>query len=312
VVLVSVVRNGAVHVDDFLEHHFRLGVRHAVLLMNRSSDDTAARAARHGRVTVLRCDVRPFIHKYEFALRRYLIRRFARGRWCLVADIDERFDYPYSDRLPLPSLVSYLTAKRYTAVVAQLLDLFPERPLTRADASRPFVPSEHGFYDLSDVQWLDYGDARFDRERFNRFDARRNRVTNPAIRFCVGGIRKRAFGTDNWLTKHPLVFADRRLHITDSAHWVHNVRCADFSAVLRHYKFAGDAHGTARGYAESHRFPFRQEYVSLADALERGPVALKAPTARPWRGAAALVDEGFLAASDQFRRWAAQAAGAAC
>ena len=39
-VALCVVRNGALHVRSFLDHHLSLGVKHVVLLDNGSTDDT--------------------------------------------------------------------------------------------------------------------------------------------------------------------------------------------------------------------------------------------------------------------------------
>jgi hypothetical protein len=36
-------------------------------------------------------------NKYENTMKRYLAERFSPGRWNLCADIDELFDYPFSE-----------------------------------------------------------------------------------------------------------------------------------------------------------------------------------------------------------------------
>ncbi len=60
-------------------------------------------------------------------MKQYLIARFGKsGRWCLYVDIDELFDYPYSEVVSLDSFLRYLTSKSYTAVMAHMLDMFPE------------------------------------------------------------------------------------------------------------------------------------------------------------------------------------------
>src|SRR5215813_3560503 len=93
--VLCVVRNGALHVKSFLEHHLALGAAHVVLLDNGSTDATIDLARTYDRVTILHtaCPYRT----YETILKRYLVDRFSKDRWNLFADIDERFDYPYSD-----------------------------------------------------------------------------------------------------------------------------------------------------------------------------------------------------------------------
>jgi len=53
-IVVSLVRAGEHHVEDFLTHHFKLGARHIVLLDNGSSDRTTEIAQEFDRVTVLK------------------------------------------------------------------------------------------------------------------------------------------------------------------------------------------------------------------------------------------------------------------
>ena len=90
--LISVVRNGALYVDSFMEHYRTLGVANYVFLDNGSTDDTVGMLCAYPSVTVLRTDA-PY-SKYENTMKRYLAERFSRGRWNLCADIDELFDYP--------------------------------------------------------------------------------------------------------------------------------------------------------------------------------------------------------------------------
>ena len=47
--------------------------------------------------------------------------------WVLCVDIDELFDYPFRREIPTVDLLRYLNRCGFTAVVAQLLDLFPKR-----------------------------------------------------------------------------------------------------------------------------------------------------------------------------------------
>ncbi len=77
---------------------------------------------------------------HKLAFKRYLIsKRFGKGRWILCLDIDEMFDYPYSDVVGLGSLLEYLDRGSYTALVAYMLDRFPEKPLLSVaeDGDRP-------------------------------------------------------------------------------------------------------------------------------------------------------------------------------
>src|SRR5215216_7711170 len=119
-VVVCLVRDGRPYVKSYVEHYRSLGVKHLFFLDNNSTDGTVEALKNYDNVTVLQ-SMLPFT-EYDVLLKQYLIGRFGKkDRWCLYADIDELFDYPYSDVVGLDSFLGYLTEKSYTAVAAQIL-----------------------------------------------------------------------------------------------------------------------------------------------------------------------------------------------
>src|SRR5215210_9515729 len=144
-VVVCLVWNGRPYVKSFVEHYLSLGVKHLFFLDNGSTDGTVEALKGYKNVTVLQTGL-PYRNPKggrggtEALFKQYLVERFGKkGRWCLCADIDELFDYPYSDVVGLGSLLGYLNANSYTAVAAQMLDMFPEEPLS-GRASNPDEP----------------------------------------------------------------------------------------------------------------------------------------------------------------------------
>ena len=106
-VVVCLMRDGRPYLKSFIEHYFSLGVKHIFFLDNGSTDGTIPVARSYENVTVLQTDL-PF-KDHKFFLKRYVITRFGKGRWVLYVDIDELFDYPYSDVVGLGSFLRYLT-----------------------------------------------------------------------------------------------------------------------------------------------------------------------------------------------------------
>ena len=131
--VACVVRNGESYVHAFMGHYSKLGVKHFVFLDNGSTDATVERLRIYHNVTVLQTSAE--YRYYENTMKRYLLQRFARGRWCLCADIDELFDYPSSKTVSLALLLRYLSAHNYNAVVTQMLDMIPDAPLQKAGAA---------------------------------------------------------------------------------------------------------------------------------------------------------------------------------
>ena len=73
--LVCVVRNGALYVESFMNHYRELGVAHCVFLDNGSTDATVEMLCAYPGVTVLQTAV-PY-GKYENTMKRYLAERFS-------------------------------------------------------------------------------------------------------------------------------------------------------------------------------------------------------------------------------------------
>src|SRR5215212_2794204 len=96
-VVLVLLRNGRPYIKPFVEHYFSLGVKHIVFLDNGSTDGTieALKAYDDQKITVLRSKLS--FKKYNITMKQYLVERFGQGRWTLSVDIDELFEYPYSN-----------------------------------------------------------------------------------------------------------------------------------------------------------------------------------------------------------------------
>ena len=304
-VVLCLVRDGEPWVRSFIEHYFSLGAKHIVFLDNDSTDGIVSTASEYDNVTVLRsklafgAGVEGIVG--ERLMRRYLIERFGSNRWSLCVDIDELFDYPYSDVIGLDSLLRYLDSKSYTAVTAQMLDMFPEK-LSVNSRQEPIkgLRDEYRFYDLS----------RIDRSRMRKDkDASRNNIIESdevAVR-VRGGIRDNVFGFKPLLTKYPLLFSDGTLeHI--SVHAVRNARVADLTCVLFHYKFYAFALEDYWYRAIEHkrgRGPFmNRRYEQYVEVLEKNTeLQLKLESSREIASVNDLLENGFLVASEGYIGW---------
>jgi hypothetical protein len=289
-IVLCVVRNGALHVKSFIEHHQALGVKHIVLLDNGSTDQTVELARTFERVTILQ--TRQPYRKYETVMKRYLVRRFSKGRWNLLADIDELFDYPFSEVLDVGALLTYLNANSYTAVLAQMLDLFSDVPLDDLkSAPSDSLKERYPFFDISNVEKRAY---------------RHGTPANAAIKTHFGGVRKSIFGTENGLTKAALILLSRDLVPFVVFHHHANAAIADFTCVLLHYPFVSGFAEKVREAVRTDRYRVSaaEEYRQYWARLKESPgLSLKQPTARRFEGVNKLLDDGFLVVSTEYRRF---------
>ena len=294
-VVVCLVRNGETHIESFIEHHLGLGAKHLVFIDNGSTDATIEIARRYDRVTVLQTPL-PF-RAYKNWMRLYLMKRFGNHRWVLSLDVDERFDFPFSDILDLRSFLSYLNKHHYNAVVAQMLDMFADEPMSGGDADRAGSLLERfPFYDMSDIRKESY-----DAHEICSY----NTASNADISVYFGGIRRTVFGADCTLTKHPLVFLDGSVKPVP-AHFARNARVADISCVLYHFKCMPTLKKDAalaireKGYSRD-----SYEYRQYHDVLEDDPhLRIRQPSSQTLQSVNELVDAGFLVVSNAYTMWA--------
>ena len=152
---IVLVRDGAYYLDAFFDYYRRLGIRHFAFIDNGSTDDTIVRIKQQEGCVIDRV-VLPLAH-YEDLIRGYPAQQYGKDRWCLYVDMDEQFDFEGREAQGLPALIRYLEQRGDTALLAQMLEMFPRAPLvavkdlTFAQALTAFVQ-----YDISTVARFDY------------------------------------------------------------------------------------------------------------------------------------------------------------
>ena len=297
--VVCLVRDGRPFIKSFVEHYSGLGAKHIVFLDNGSTDGTVEALKDYDNVTVLRSGL-PFV-EYQFVMKRYLIERFGRDRWTLCVDVDELFDYPYSDTVSLDSFLGYLSSHRYTAVVSQMLDMFPQAPLSSGsshECSDEPLKEKHRFYDVSNVARQEYTPLPFG-------GTSNNVRSNPEIEILRGGIKKTIFGYPSMLTKHPLIFHDSKVKpFDDSSHWASGAYIADLTCVLFHYTFLESLYKRLRRDIREDNYFNEGKLQKISRVLEETTeLRIKRKTSKEFDSVNDLVDEGFLTISESYMEW---------
>lgn len=289
-IVTCLLRNGEIYVKSFIEHYSALGIKHIIFLDNGSADNTIEIAKRYNNITILQTFC-PY-SKYETVMKKYLVNRFSKNRWNLFADIDEFFDYPFSNVLEIKDFLNYLNRNYYTAVVSQMLDMFSDKSLSDLeDQPSDDIKGQYSYYDISQVSPSKYGYGQLENER---------------IKFHFGGIRKILFGTNNGLTKAALVFVDKQDNLFVDCHHVTNAKLADFTCVLLHYPFTSSFYNKVMDAVETNRYALSasHEYVKYWDKIRTNQdFTIKQPTSFKFNGLPELIDKGFLVVSDQYIQW---------
>ncbi len=303
VLAIVLVRDGAYYIDAFLDYYRRMGVRYFAFIDNGSTDGTLARLASEPDVAVDQA-VLP-LAQYEDLLRAYPAQRYGQGRWCLYVDMDEQLDFDGREEHGLPGLIRYLEARGDTALMAQMLEMFPDGPL-RASETLDYAAALEAFrhYDISTVDRFDYHAPQIP------FSAllSNNRVPTDALKFQFGGVRARVFGEACCLTKHPLVFNGPGVLMAPHPHLSSGVQVSDFSAVIRHYKFAGNLASRDAASAGRGDLTHGEDAARLAVLSAQPDVTLHSDAAQMWAGIEPLYRDGFLVRSDSYARFIAEQA----
>lgn len=296
--VVCLMRDGEPYLRSFVQHYTAMGVQQIVLLDNGSRDRSLELARAYDNVTLLRSPL-PY-RQYQFPFKRHLLKQYGRGGWRLLVDIDELFDYPASDRLPLPGLLAYLNAGGYTAVVAYLLDMFGAGGLSELKSSpEDDLRALYPYYDISNIHTRPY------KEHYGEA----NRVSNEAVQLYWGGIRNTVFGSQDWLTKHPLLRVEGGLALRGNvSHDAYAARIADISTVLYHYKlFDQFAVQVERAVREGSYWGGSRQYQRYKAVLDAQPdLQICGPASRRLGQVDELVAQGFLAVSPAYEEWVAR------
>lgn len=297
VALVLVGRNNAKFLRENINHHRSLGASHVVYIDNGSTDDSLEVACSHDRVTVYSTSLN--FRGYQKVIRDFAVSRVTGSGWILAVDCDELFDYPGAPGLSLPALVARLDARGYSAVVAQMLDLVPEGFLdgyAHQDLSE--AVSSFTRYSLDDLRFETYHDPT---GKLSYFLAQ-NACEDDHVRIVFGGLRNTVFGEDCCLTKHPLFRVANGVRAFAHPHVSTGLTCADFTALLKHYKFACGVKEREQQLVIENRMENGEIEGRVRSFEENGDQDLSLFASHRFDGVERLIAEGFLYVSPDARQ----------
>jgi hypothetical protein len=200
----TTLRNEALRLPFFLDHHRRLGVRHFLIVDNGSDDGSTDYLKSQHDVSFWRTDDSYKLSRFGMDWLTWLQMQYGAGHWCLTADADEALIYPDWENCPLPDLTRWLADRKVQSFGAVMLDMYPKGPLS----AQP------------------YGAGQDPTEVLNWFDAdnyRRSRNPKFQNEWIQGGVRDRMFFADRperapTLNKVPLVHWKRGYAYVTSTH----------------------------------------------------------------------------------------------
>ncbi|WP_071516656.1 glycosyltransferase family 2 protein [Geitlerinema sp. PCC 9228] len=289
-IVICIVKDAEKYIDRFIQHYLEADFKHIIFMDNGSTDRTIEIASQYDRVTILRC-LLPF-RKNKYNMLQYLIHKYSFNCWCLIADCDEFFDYPYSDRISLKDFVKYLENNQYTAVLNQMLDMYPEHPISSDMEENQYIKS-HYWFDIDTIEKRDIPPGLENEIDFN------------SVKLHYGGVRKRIFDVLPLISKFSLIKPNPKLYMV-RLHFVSWAKVADFNCVLYHYKFIGNFYQKVKqAVASGQYYNNSAEYKSYKNTLQKNPslnLYCEGHSIK-LQGTEQLVNLGFLQVSDRYKQY---------
>lgn len=282
VVLVSVMRNEAGLVGDFLDHWRGLGVDRFVVLDNDSDDGTTERLATEPDVDLFLVRRRFYPPTKQGWINR-AIADYGRDRWYATADADEHLVYDGCSARPLRDLVAHAEARGIRRVRGMLVDMYRAGPVLGGSPRGGRLAEAFPLFDGEGYE------ETLCKQRISRH----------------GGPRWRRFwraGVSPELTKYPL-FHIREGEVFDNPHHLHpygeNFASPCLAGVL-HYKFNEGLRAKIADATEREQyFDGSAEYKHYAAVLSAEPgLGLAYPGSRRYAGPGDLVAAGLIEAID--------------
>lgn len=288
----ATLRNEAVRLPFFLDHHRRLGIRQFLIVDNGSDDGTLDLLCAQPDVSVWRARAGYRQARFGLDWLTGLQMRHGHGHWCLTLDADEALIYPYWQTRDLRALTGWLEGQGRRSFAAMMLDMYPKGRLSQPR----HVPGDDPFAALC---WHDAANYTIvpHQPKGNLWIQ-----GGPRARVFFGAEPRRA----PTLNKVPLVKWHRRYAYLNSTHRIlpaglNRTHAADggewASGVLLHSKFLDLV--VARSVEEKARaehFARPQLYDSYYDAVAADPDlwCRGSRRYRGWRGleAAGLMSRG--------------------
>lgn len=133
IVLAMCLRNEASRLPAFADYYRRLGVSHFLIVDNDSTDGLMEWAATQQDVSVWHTGASYREAAFGMLWVNDLLRRHARGHWCVVCDPDEFLVYPHIETRDLRALTSFLDEDQRPVMHSLLVDAYSDRPLSETE-----------------------------------------------------------------------------------------------------------------------------------------------------------------------------------
>ena len=126
---VTRVHNEGHIVEDFIQHHRKLGNVSFLIIDNHSTDDTSRFLMQQPDVTLFHPTKDSHYREDKKLWVQELLNRFCSNRWALCLDADEQLIYQDMEHRDIRDLIGLLERRNADSFPAVMLDMYADKPL---------------------------------------------------------------------------------------------------------------------------------------------------------------------------------------
>lgn len=257
IIAILVIKNEALRLPAFLDHHRKLGVDRFVIIDNCSNDDGVAFLLNQPDVEIIQTS-----NSYREAMSgtcwaEVVRQRYGFDRWYLYVDADELLVYDGSDRRNLRELAEHMRRWGCKALYAPMIDLYSDKPFGQ----------------------IGYQAGKRLQEACRYFDGSSYRKIEKSLSgkwYLSGGPRIRLLSNDRTeffhsIAKYPFFYWDRSVHRRSIHNFTANGQKEQVSGALLHFKFLDDFKAKIDEAIESkEHWLASSQYSAYGKAMESG------------------------------------------
>jgi len=222
ILLFSTIRNALWRMPWFLDYYRKLGVDHFFIIDNDSDDGMTEFLLKQKDVSLFW--TKDSFGKANSGMRwiNELIEQYGTKNWCVYVDADEALVYPGAEKFNLHHLTQYMEKNGHEALFAFMIDMYSHDIRKQVDCltGKDF----HDYYPYFDNSYNFHGN------------------TVCPYKTVISKFRCRLLKLSDVQTKTPLIHGARNIKFLASSHQTTPAIISDVTAVLQHYKMAGDFH----------------------------------------------------------------------
>jgi tetratricopeptide (TPR) repeat protein len=221
ILLFTVILNQLWRLPWFFDYYRKLGVTRFFVVDNGSDDGSLEFLHQQKNVHIFQTTDSYSQAKAGMRWINELVEEYGEDHWCLYVDADEALVFPGMEKFGLRYLAEYMERNGHEALFAYMIDMYAGDFIRKTT----YLPGDDfpADYPYFDNHYYFHGDVRC------------------PYRHVSGGIR-RIYYNCSFQQKTPMIYGGRGIKFITSSHHVTPAIISNVTAVLLHYKMAGDFH----------------------------------------------------------------------